>query len=80
MFNDCVTFETGLKNSKNMFVDEFCALNQPASFNALNFTAQENGCLSLLDTVITHDPNNISQNNLTGIKLDLSLFDMHEAG
>lgn len=63
-----------------MFVDQFCTtFNQPASLNTLNFAAQENGCLSFLDTVITQDLNNISLNNLTGVKQDQSLFDMPAA-
>jgi len=66
-------------NSTNLFVDKFCALRQAGTFESLNFNAQENGCLSFLDTLITHDNNSL---NFTGIQ-GQSIFDnpmMFEGG
>ena len=56
MLNDAINFNTA--NSTNMFTEKFYPHKQVATFEALNFNAQENGCLSFLDTLITYDANN----------------------
>ena len=69
-------------NSTNMFVNKYCAINETAApLSTLNFASLENGCLSMLDTVIGVGDPAISQ-NVTGMQ-DQSLFDisaMHEDG
>ena len=44
-----------MPKSTNIFVDTFGEEKQAASLDVLNFNSADNGCLSILDTMISND-------------------------
>ena len=56
MLNDAINFH--YSKSTNMFTENSKPYRQIATLEALKVDAQENGGLSLLDSLITHDANN----------------------
>ena len=44
-----------MPKSQNMFVDSHGEEKQPASLDTLGFNLADNGCLSILDTMITNE-------------------------
>ena len=59
----------------NMFVDTFGEEKQPASLDVLGFNNADNGCLSILDTMITNDgPSLAGAANFSLVKNEQSIF------
>ena len=71
-FNDPLNLQ--MPKSTNMFVDNFGEEKQPVSLNSLDFMA-ENGCLSILDTMLTNDgPSLAGAANFSLVKNEQSIF------
>ena len=53
-----------MQGKSNMFVDKFCAEEKEISLNTLNFSNSANGCLSILDTMVSTNQNKSIFGNL----------------